>query len=63
VILFLGKVLVSLGAGWVAYALLDNVKMFRADGSSPITSTWLIITVRRRGEEEEEGEGTMKQQP
>lgn len=45
IIMFLGKLFITAGCGWVAYAILDNMPEFQSDGSNPINSSWLVILV------------------
>lgn len=43
--MFLGKVFISVCAGWFAYAVLDNAKTFQAGQPNQLSSTWVVILV------------------
>ena len=45
IIMFLGKITISVISAWVAYILLDRLPQFQPNGSSPLSSTWLPILV------------------
>ena len=44
-IMFVAKVGIALACGWASYVLMDHVAAFQAGGSSPITSSWLVVLV------------------
>lgn len=45
IVMWLGKVLIAVGCGWVAFAILDNAATFQTGGATPVSSTWLVIAV------------------